>query len=148
MFRRALIIICATLFITTAWASSFTPQQQELNETYGITSPSSLHSKLPKSQEVLDRTKKTVQNENVTVPVKDYALKYYQAWMQDKNELHYIVNFHVKTVTSIAKIGNSLMVIVHEWQKGTEHYIDTIGSGMVLGTYMVDLGTGEIVKIN
>lgn len=148
MFKRFFLMCIALLFMTTAWADSFTPQQQELNETYGITTPTSLHSKLPKSQEVLDRTKKTVQNENVTVPVKDYALKYYQAWMLDKDELHYIVNFHVKTVTSIAKIGNSLMVIVHEWQKSTEHYIDTIGSGMVLGTYMVDLGTGEIVQIN
>lgn len=78
---------------------------------------------------------------------KDYALSYGKAYVKSKDELHYVMNFQNKVMSSIKDMGDYYVVRDTEHVKGEEHDADTIGSGMLLAEYNVYKDNGDIVKV-
>lgn len=84
-------------------------------------------------------------SENINM--KEYALSYYKKYFKSDSEIHWIVNFTLKTTTCISVSGNMLFVDVHEYVDGEEHYADTLGSGMTLSKFHIYTDNGDIEKI-
>lgn len=77
----------------------------------------------------------------------DYALSYYDTYFGSNDETHFIVNFTMNTTTRISNIGGVLDVSIYDYVDGEEHDADKACSGTLLNEYNVDIGTGEITKI-
>ena len=84
-------------------------------------------------------------SENINM--EEYALSYYKKYFKSDSEIHWIVNFTLKTTTCISVSGNMLFVDVHEYVDGEEHYADTLGSGMTLSKFHIYTDNGDIEKI-
>lgn len=76
--------------------------------------------------------------------MEEYALSYYKKYFKSDSEIHWIVNFTLKTTTCISVSGNMLFVDVHEYVDGEEHYADTLGSGMTLSKFHIYTDNGDI----
>ena len=73
------------------------------------------------------------------------SLKYYNEYMQD-GEIHYIVSFATNTTTVIRTHDGYLSVDVTEYVDKEEHDAATLGSGMLLASYLV-YEDGEVEKV-
>lgn len=81
-------------------------------------------------------------------PTIDYALDYYNGYFDGDNEIHAIVNFGNGTTTRIIPIGGELAVTVFEYQDGEEHDANEMFGGMMLGDYIVNKDTGEVLDLS
>ena len=79
----------------------------------------------------------------------DHAVDYYNAYFENDDEIHFVINFTLNTTSVIQKMPgmNILDVTVKEYVSKEEHDADLLGSGTVLGQYWVHLDTGEIEKL-
>ena len=77
----------------------------------------------------------------------DYAIAYYKEYFKSDNEIHFLVNQHLKTTAVISKFNNQLDVRIYEYTLGEEYSADTIASGIFYGEWYVHLDTGEIQKL-
>lgn len=142
---KKFFILLAAMFLIGC-GSDYTAEQQELLDTYGLSTPVTFMSNSNKDESIVNRHKKTEQSKNTNETADKFAFKYYNAWMKGKDEVHYIVNFHLKTVSAIAKAGDDIAVNIYEWNKGNEHYIETILNGNHLNEYLINPTSGEVTK--
>ena len=84
-------------------------------------------------------------SENINM--EEYALSYYKKYFKNDSEIHWIVNFTLKTTTCISVSGNLIWVDVHEYVDGEEHYADTLGSGTILSKFQIYTDNGDIEKL-
>lgn len=84
---------------------------------------------------------KIVNLANGTAPYK-YALQYAQAYMSD-GDIHFIVNFTLKTTTKLHVAFGKLNVVTTEYVDNEEHDARIIGDGLFLGEENYDLETGK-----
>lgn len=68
--------------------------------------------------------------------VLEYLLSYEKRNMK-QDEIHFIINFTNKTTTIIDKSNGLLNVDVKEYISKEEHSAKTIGSGMLLKSYVI-----------
>lgn len=87
---------------------------------------------------------KTVDSKDFNMP--ENAIDYYNEYMED-DEIHYLVSFATNTTTMINNLGGTLYVDVTEYVDREEHSSDTIGGGMLLKSYQVNLESGEITEV-
>lgn len=115
--------------------------KNELKEKYDITEPG----KFLKG----DSTGKwrIVKVANATPPA-DYALDYAKVYMQEATmtDIHYIVNFSLKTTTKLQVILGKLSVITTEYVDKEEQDASLIGRGMVYSEQYFDLETESEIK--
>ena len=78
----------------------------------------------------------------------EYAIAYYKEYFKSDNEIHFLVNQHLKTTAVISKFNNQLDVRIYEYTLGEEYSADTIASGIFYGEWYVHLDTGEIQKLD
>lgn len=78
----------------------------------------------------------------------EYAIAYYKEYFKSDNEIHFLVNHHLKTTAVISKFNNQLDVRIYEYTLGEEYSADTIASGIKYGEWYVHLDTGEIQKLD
>lgn len=78
----------------------------------------------------------------------EYAIAYYKEYFKSDNEIHFLVNQHLKTTSVISKFNNQLDVRIYEYALGEEYSADTIASGIKYGEWYVHLETGEIQKLD
>lgn len=78
----------------------------------------------------------------------EYAIAYYKEYFKSDNEIHFLVNHHLKTTAVISKFNNQLDVRIYEYTLGEEYSADTIASGIKYGEWYVHLETGEIQKLD
>ena len=78
----------------------------------------------------------------------EYAIAYYKEYFKSDNEIHFLVNQHLKTTAVISKFNNQLDVRIYEYTLGEEYSADTIASGIFYGEWYVHLETGEIQKLD
>ena len=78
----------------------------------------------------------------------EYAIAYYKEYFKSDNEIHFLVNHHLKTTAVISNFGNQLDVRIYEYTLGEEYSADTIASGIKYGEWYVHLETGEIQKLD
>lgn len=78
----------------------------------------------------------------------EYAIAYYKEYFKSDNEIHFLVNHHLKTTAVISNFGNQLDVRIYEYTLGEEYSADTIASGIKYGEWYVHLDTGEIQKLD
>lgn len=71
--------------------------------------------------------------------IKDYAVDYYNAYFESDDQIHFIVNFTLRTTTRISKAGNLLDITVHEYVDKEEHDAKALCGGMVLAQTQIDL---------
>lgn len=88
--------------------------------------------------------KRVVTPSDVNMP--DNALAYYDEYMEE-GEVHYIISFATNTTTAISDIGAMMMVNITEYEDREEHSADTIGNGMLYGSYNVYTDSGEIEEL-
>ena len=107
----------------------------ELKEKYDISEPMSF----PRG----DTTGKWkyVTVANGTSPEK-YAVDYAKAYMTE-GDVHYIVNFSLKTTSQFTLLNDILEVKITEYVEDEEHDASVIGEGMQLGDYCFNMTTGE-----
>ncbi|MCR5792493.1 MAG: hypothetical protein K6G65_04940, partial [Lachnospiraceae bacterium] len=82
---------------------------------------------------------------NLTDP-SDYALEYAKAYMMDSEEttnIHFIVNFSLKTTTRFRIISGILEVKTTEYVDKEEHDAKIIGEGEILSKKNFDLESGK-----
>ena len=75
-------------------------------------------------------------------PVSDYAVDYARAYMK-LGEIHYIVNFSLKTTTKLQLTLNVLEVVTTEYVDKEEHDASVIGSGMLYSEEYFNMDSGE-----
>lgn len=73
-----------------------------------------------------------------------YAVDYAKVYM-DEGDVHYIVNFSLKTTSQLRELQGKLSVITTEYVDGEEHDARVIGSGMVYAKQYFDIETGDEV---
>lgn len=78
----------------------------------------------------------------------EYAIAYYKEYFKSDNEIHFLVNQHLKTTAVISKFNNQLDVRIYEYTLGEEYSADTIASGIKYGEWYVHLETGEIKQLD
>lgn len=87
--------------------------------------------------------RKSTISENVDIV--EYLLSYSDLYMED-DEVHYIINFNYNTTTVVNKMDGLLYADVKEYEEKEEHDASTIGSGMLLGEYII-YPDGDIEEI-
>lgn len=75
-------------------------------------------------------------------PVSEYAVDYAKAYMK-LGEIHYIVNFSLKTTTKLQLTLNVLEVVTTEYVDKEEHDASIIGGGMLYSEEYFDMDSGE-----
>jgi len=70
------------------------------------------------------------------VKIEEYALSYQELHME-ADEVHHIINFTNNTTTWLNNLGGLLYVDVKEYVDGEEHDAATLGSGMLLKSYII-----------
>lgn len=70
------------------------------------------------------------------VNIVEYALSYQDLHMRE-GEVHHIINFENNTTTWLNNLGGLLYVDVKEYVDGEEHDASTLGSGMLLNSYVI-----------
>ncbi|MGN0162700.1 MAG: hypothetical protein ACI4EA_03830 [Candidatus Ornithomonoglobus sp.] len=78
------------------------------------------------------------------IQFEEYAASYYDRYFTDDKQIHFIVNFALKTTSVVSCFGNILDVTVHEYIDGEEHDANILGGGTVLAEYFVYLDNGDI----
>ena len=69
----------------------------------------------------------------------DYAVDYYNAYFENDNEIHFIVNLYQMTTTRVGKIGNLLDITVHEYTDLEEYDAKILAGGPVLSQTQVTI---------
>ncbi len=77
--------------------------------------------------------------------IQDYALNYYKEYFQSDDEVHVIYNFTLNTVNCLTVQGNILFINITEYIDGEEHDAKIACGGKNLGSYQIDLGTGDAI---
>jgi len=70
------------------------------------------------------------------IDIEEYALSYQDLHMNE-DEVHHIINFTYNTTTWLNEIGGLLYVDIKEYVDKEEHDAKTLGSGMVLKSYVI-----------
>lgn len=76
--------------------------------------------------------------------IADHAVEYYNAYFESDDEIHWVINFGLKTTSCIKLLSGSLYIDVYEYVEKEEHDAKALGSGMLLDSYSVDLSSQEI----
>lgn len=78
--------------------------------------------------------KKSVIAENLKM--EEYALSYKDLYMEE-GEIHFIINFNYNTTSKLSYLDSLLYLTITEYEKKEEHDARDIGSGMILGKYII-----------
>ncbi|SFR90861.1 hypothetical protein [[Clostridium] aminophilum] len=113
--------------------------RKDLKEKYDIGEPGSI-AKNEKTGKW-----KMVRVSNGT-PASNYAVDYAKAYITDDSDIHFIVNFGLKTTTKIKTMFGKVEAKTTEWTKGEENDANLIGTGLELADQFFDLETGEEIK--
>lgn len=81
------------------------------------------------------------------ITAEDFAYNYYKTCFESGDTVHYIVNVSTNTTTCISDIGGFVSVTTTEYVDGEEHDASTLGSGMVLGSWILYTDTGEMESV-
>lgn len=79
--------------------------------------------------------------------IQDYALPYYRSYFKDDSEIHFIVNFTLKTTTRVTCDSGLLFVSVYDYVDGEEHDAKVMPSGTQLASYTVSLSDGSVEDV-
>lgn len=77
-----------------------------------------------------------------STPTADFAVEYANAFMTD-NDIHFIVNFTLKTTSMLKLYNGTLEVRTTEYVEKEEHDASKIGGGMLYTDQYFDVVTGE-----
>lgn len=77
-------------------------------------------------------------------PINNYAYDYYKCYFSSDDEIHFIINFGLKTTNRLVVSGGSLQVTVFEYVEDEEHDAKQLPSGIQLDEFAFDLATGEL----
>ena len=114
--------------------------QDELNAKYGVRKPS----KFVKGDATGNWRVTTIAT---GTPTSDFVVDYANAYMAS-GDVHYIVNFTLKTTTMLRLYSNVLDVKTTEYVDKEEHDASLIGQGYVLFEGSYDTTTGEQFSAN
>lgn len=81
------------------------------------------------------------------INIEEYAVDYYKSYFKSDSEVHIIINFTLNTTTCITVMGDLLDVTTTDYVDKEEHDAKLACSGTLLNEYFVNMGTGEIEKI-
>ncbi len=70
------------------------------------------------------------------IDIEEYALSYLDSHMED-DEIHFIVNFNYNTTSSLSYMNELLYLDIYEYVDKEEHDASTLGSGMLLKSYVI-----------
>ena len=76
-----------------------------------------------------------------------FAPEYYYAYFKSDDEVHYIVNNSLWTVTQMTKYGDELILNIKEFDIHDGYNPDDFNKGELLGDFMVNLESGKIHEI-
>ena len=108
--------------------------RDDLKSKYDITAPSHI---------VNDTLNKGfLERVSNSTPPYEYACDYAKAYIND-GEIHFIVNYSLKTTTKITVANGIVTVSTYEYVDDEEHDVDVIPSGMKLKDQYFDMATGE-----
>ena len=77
----------------------------------------------------------------------DYALDYYKHFFSNDDEIHWIVNFSNNTTSSLRVSSGLLFVDEYEYVKDEELSAKTLGGGMLLAEYSIDLNSEKVEQL-
>lgn len=168
--RRIWLICLAVAFVAVALAAAISPSETSSEETNNtkteatiedskeassteVDSLESLKNELKEKYDISEPSKfvtgdntgnwRIVKVANSTPPT-DYAVDYAKAYMQE-GEVHYIVNFTLKTTNRFTITSNILEVKTTEYVDKEEHDASIIGEGMEYDDQFYDMETGKKV---
>lgn len=81
------------------------------------------------------------------IDINKYACEYCKQYIKKGDKVHYVVNFSLKTTSSIRDYGDSVDVTTTEYVEGEEHDASTLGEGMLYSEYLIDKKTGKAEKL-
>jgi len=168
--RKRWLICLAVAFVAVVLAAATSPSETSSDETNNTTTETtsedseeasstevdsleSLKNDLKEKYDISEPSKfvtgdttgdwKIVKVANSTPPT-DYAVDYAKAYMQE-GDVHYIVNFTLKTTNRFTITSNILEVKTTEYVDKEEHDASIIGEGMEYGDHFYDMETGKEV---
>lgn len=71
-----------------------------------------------------------------SIDLEEYLLSYVDLYMED-GDVHFIINFNYNTTTRVNYNGGLINASVMEYERKEEHDAKTIGSGMLLKSYVI-----------
>lgn len=82
-----------------------------------------------------------------SINVEEYALSYYKQYFKSDDEVHFIIDFTLKTTNVVTCMGGILDVSTYEYVDGEEHDAKSAPGGMLLSQNWVYMDNGDIEKI-
>lgn len=79
--------------------------------------------------------------------MEDYAVDYYKIYFGSNDEIHFVWNASLGTVTQITYVLGELEVATFEYVSGEEHDANKACSGMMLKDVMINIETGEVEEL-
>lgn len=80
-----------------------------------------------------------------SIDIKEKATEYVEKYMED-GEVHFIIDFNKNNTYQLNKYGETINLAIFEYVDKEEHDASTIGSGMLLGEYVID-SDGNVEEI-
>ena len=77
----------------------------------------------------------------------DFALDYFNAFFENTDEIHAVINFSAKVTYRIAYLAGNLEITAFDYVSGEEKSAKLLFSGEVLGEFYVDCNTGTVTRI-
>lgn len=141
---RVIYIICFVIIVICLLLPKSKPPKDELRKTlkqnYSVDAPSEVMDDVT-GKWMLSRYASSTQVQNI-------ALDYYNAYFENDDQIHFVINYTLNTTGRITCMGNKLDVAVMEHIEKEELSAKTLGGGMLYSQYLIDIDTGEIDKLN
>ncbi len=78
--------------------------------------------------------------------IPDYAVSYYRTYFKADDEVHIFIDFGLKTTAVITAGSGNIYISIYEYVDKEEHDATLIPAGQKLGSYIVDIHTGEVTE--
>lgn len=78
--------------------------------------------------------------------IPDYAVSYYRTYFKADDEVHIFIDFGLKTTAVITAGSGNIYISIYEYVDKEEHDATLIPAGQKLGSYIVDIQTGEVTE--
>lgn len=78
--------------------------------------------------------------------IPDYAVSYYRTYFKADDEVHVFIDFGLKTTAVITAGSGNIYISIYEYVDKEEHDASLIPAGQKLGSYIVDIQTGEVTE--
>ena len=85
-------------------------------------------------------------SEGIFIP--NYAVSYYRNYFKSDSEVHFFIDFTEKTTARLTVGSGYIFITIFKYVEGEEHDATILPGGSQIGSYIVNIETGKIEKVD